>query len=282
MTTPVQERPLVFPCAGESLIGILHSPGRTAPGATGVVIVVGGPQYRVGSHRMFVDLARALARAGHPVLRFDVRGMGDSTGEHPGFEHIGPDIGAAVDALAAAVPGLDGVALWGLCDGASAICAYAGADPRLRGVVLVNPWVREEASYDDALLRDYYARRLFQRDFWRRLLRLDVNWGDFPRLIARRLRRGARGSGVADGGGSLVARMGRGLQQSGAPALVILSDEDLTAREFARAAAADARWAALEREARLTRVALSDADHTLSDPDRMQAMIDATRQWLSE
>ena len=57
------ERGLVFRCAGEELVGILHP----APGATGVVIVVGGPQYRVGSHRQFLLLARRLAASGIPV-----------------------------------------------------------------------------------------------------------------------------------------------------------------------------------------------------------------------
>jgi len=53
------ERFLTFDCDGDACIGVLAT-GR-APGAarTGVVIVVGGPQYRVGSHRQFTLLARA-------------------------------------------------------------------------------------------------------------------------------------------------------------------------------------------------------------------------------
>ena len=45
--------------------------------ATAVLVVVGGPQVRAGSHRHFVQLARHLATHGHAVMRFDVRGMGD-------------------------------------------------------------------------------------------------------------------------------------------------------------------------------------------------------------
>ena len=48
--------------------------------------MVGGPQYRVGSHRQFTLMARAFAAAGYPVLRFDYRGIGDSEGESRGFE----------------------------------------------------------------------------------------------------------------------------------------------------------------------------------------------------
>ena len=63
------EQPLLIECAGEQLVGIISRPPVAAPAALGVVIVVGGPQYRAGSHRMFVELARALATAGHAVLR---------------------------------------------------------------------------------------------------------------------------------------------------------------------------------------------------------------------
>ena len=74
----VSETALVFDCVGETLVGVLTTDSPLAE--TGVVLVVGGPQYRAGSHRYFVQLARALAGAGFPTLRFDCRGMGDSSG----------------------------------------------------------------------------------------------------------------------------------------------------------------------------------------------------------
>ena len=117
------EKARVFGCAGEQLMGILALPD--APLATGVVIIVGGPQYRAGSHRQFVLLSRALASAGHSVLRFDYRGMGDSTGDLQNFETVNPDIDCAIDTLQAGVPGLLKVVLWGLCDGASAALLYS-------------------------------------------------------------------------------------------------------------------------------------------------------------
>src|SRR5262245_17270022 len=164
----MSEAAILFECAGDRLVGIFH-PG--APGATrGVVVVVGGPQYRAGSHRQFVALARALAAGGVPVLRFDYRGMGDSEGAHPGFEHVGPDIAAAIAALCAHAPGVREIVVWGLCDAASAALLCAVADPRVKGIVLANPWVRTETSEAQTMLRHYYTERVLSAEFWRKLL----------------------------------------------------------------------------------------------------------------
>ena len=54
---------------GGRWVGVLSVPTGTPQSV--VIVVVGGPQYRVGSHRQFVQLSRALASAGHATLRFD-------------------------------------------------------------------------------------------------------------------------------------------------------------------------------------------------------------------
>ena len=86
------------------MVGILSLPA--APGPRGVLIVTGGPQYRVGSHRQFVLLARALAARGVPVLRFDLRGMGDSEGSARDYRAAAPDIAGALAQFFDAVPAL--------------------------------------------------------------------------------------------------------------------------------------------------------------------------------
>ena len=96
------EHAAIFPCAGDQLLGIVATP--ELPQATGVLIVVGGPQYRVGSHRQFLLLSRALAEAGYPAMRFDYRGMGDSTGGLRDFEAVNDDIGSAIDVFQAHCP----------------------------------------------------------------------------------------------------------------------------------------------------------------------------------
>ena len=92
-----------FACEGETLAASLDDAG----GTTGVLLVIGGSQTRIGSHRMYERLAKALAEKGFPCFRYDRRGVGDSSGDDPGFRGSGPDIAAAAAAFRAESPALD-------------------------------------------------------------------------------------------------------------------------------------------------------------------------------
>lgn len=183
------EVPVIFECMGNDLLGIIHYPENNISFKTGVLIVVGGPQYRVGSHRQFVGLARELAMAGFPAMRFDYRGMGDSEGEPISFEDTGPDIKAAIDVFFQKCSVIDKVVLWGLCDAASACLMYSASDPRIAGMGLANPWVRSETGAAKAHLKHYYTVRFFQKQFWLKLLKFEFNYFEsFVSLIKNLLK----------------------------------------------------------------------------------------------
>lgn len=181
------EQAFCFDCSGEALVGIVAMPEAAAP--TGILIVVGGPQYRIGSHRQFLLLSRALASAGYAVMRFDVRGMGDGSGGQRPFDTLQDDIGAAIQVFQQHCPSVKRIVLWGLCDAASASLLYWGAteDTRISGLVLLNPWVRSETTLAKAHIKHYYGRRLFQAEFWQKLLsgRIGIGkaLGDFSRNL---------------------------------------------------------------------------------------------------
>lgn len=277
----MNERGLCFDCRGETLVGVLAQPGQ-ARADIGVLIVVGGPQYRVGSHRQFVQLARALADAGYPTLRFDVRGMGDSGGEDvPHFESISPDIGAAVDTLMLECQGLRRVVLWGLCDGASASLLYLDetSDARVAGVVMVNPWVRSIGSQARTQVKHYYRDRLKQREFWMKLLSGRVASQAFLGFV-----RNVRTSIVAPAA-SIVGfqqRMLRGWQRSGVKTLLLMSGDDFTAREFEEYTARSVDWRPKLTDPAVQRVDLAGADHTFSQRTHRLAAEKATVEWLQD
>jgi exosortase A-associated hydrolase 1 len=273
------ETALTFDCQGETLLGVL-SP---AQGEVGGVVVVGGPQYRAGAHRQFVLLARALAAAGYPTLRFDCRGMGDSEGDLRNFEEVGADIDAAIVALRQAAPGVRRVVLWGLCDGASAALMFvdARADARIDGLVLVNPWVRTQASRAKTQVKHYYRQRLMERAFWAKLISGKVAWKAISGLVGNLRAASARTPARDDPAVPYTERMARGWQHFDGPRLLLLSEDDYTAREFIEYTGTSKGWTKAFSAHLARPVSLSGADHTCSSPEAMRALISATQAWLA-
>jgi len=278
---PWQEDALAIPCGTERLVAVLARP--SACGDTGVLIVVGGPQYRAGSHRQFVLLARALAAAGVPALRFDVRGMGDATGPMQSFESSTLDVECAIGAMAAACPTVRRIVLWGLCDAASVILLHARShrDSRVSGMVLANPWVRSDASFARTQLVHYYGKRLLQRDFWKKALRLDVDVASGAASVARHVANAGRPAGRT-GPAQFQTLMADGLRAFSGPVLLLLSGQDLTAREFLDYAERDPAWRGLLDTSRITRSDVPDADHTFSTAGSREQAEARTLQWLLE
>jgi uncharacterized protein len=281
------EQVVIFRVRDDELLGILHRGDQAA--MRGVLIVVGGPQYRVGSHRQFLLLARYLADAGVPVFRFDYRGMGDSDGAMRDFEAVDEDIRAAIDTFQANAPGLQEVVIWGLCDAASAALTYAFRDDRVAGLVLLNPWVRTEEGLARAYLKTYYLQHLVSRDFWGGLMRGRVNpvasLGSLFGMLAK-VAGGRRGAAaVAEDtevtlSGALPERMAAGWKRFSGPILAILSGDDLTAAEFRDTAANSPAWQGLLDQPRVTMRELPDANHTFSRREWRDQVAEWTLEWV--
>lgn len=284
-----KEHAFSFPCHGSHLYAVLSLPEK--PGARGLLIVVGGPQYRVGSHRQFVLLARYLAGAGVPVLRFDYRGMGDSEGEARTFENIGDDLRHATDRFFDEVPSLNELVIWGLCDAASASLFYAHQDVRVTGLVLLNPWIRTEQGAAQTYLKHYYAERLFAPEFWKKVREGDLNYYDAMKSLMRIMiealggKKNIKGSktSVADDRCQLAPlpeRMLDGLRRFRGRLLLIISGRDLTSAEFLDVVKRSREWQILLASSRVERFDVPEANHTFSSCEWRDEIALRTGEWI--
>ena len=283
MSSIWSESAVIFPCADGELVAILHKPPVAMRGI-GILMVVGGPQYRVGSHRQFVLMARKIAGGGCPVLRFDYRGMGDSSGTPQTFDSVDQDIRAAMNAFLAEIPSLEAVVILALCDGASAALMYCQSDSRLAGLVLINPWVRTEAGQAAAVIRHYYWDRLGQRAFWSKVLsggfKPRAAFGEFVKNLRRALHPSLWQPHL--GQRDFLSRMADGALGFCKPVLLVLSGRDLTAREFEDYCGSSPVWTRWLSSRQLTRVRLEDADHTFSASASLQEASRRILEWLCD
>ena len=131
------------------LVGILTRPAAGSGEAPALVILNTGIVHRVGHHRMYVTLARELAARGQTVVRFDFSGVGDS---EPRNDHLSPlaaclaDIKDVLDSVQASHK-LSRFILMGLCSGADHAVLYGHTDPRVVGLILMDPTLPPTARY---------------------------------------------------------------------------------------------------------------------------------------
>lgn len=148
----------------KGLVGIAAQSSAPDPSLPAVVILNAGIVHRVGPNRMFVVLARRLAALGHMVLRFDLSGIGDSDTRNDGREPLD----AALEDLREVLDGLEStrairkVILVGLCSGADHAVIYAGRDPRIAGIVMIDPTIPPTLKHRAISL----AARVFRSKPW--------------------------------------------------------------------------------------------------------------------
>jgi pimeloyl-ACP methyl ester carboxylesterase len=134
----------------KALVGIIARPSSPASNEMPTVVILNtGIVHRVGHHRMYVSLSRMLAGAGHAVLRFDLSGIGDSEQRNDKLSAIDSslaDIKEALDFLAQTQQASRFV-LIGLCSGADHAVLYGPTDPRVVGLVLMDPSIPPTARY---------------------------------------------------------------------------------------------------------------------------------------
>lgn len=282
----MSEHPVVFSCEGASLTGIINCPDKMAN--VGVVIVVaGGPQYRVGAHRQFVTLARMLAEKGVPSIRFDHRGTGDSGGKFRGFIDMNEDIRSAIDALCEYSPSIEKIILWGECESASASAFYAYTDPRVSGNFMVNPWIRTEEGEAKTYLKHYYRKRLFEKEFWMKLSSGKFSVTSALKSFFQLLRSTRAKTGALDGVKAdkyadlpLPERLEQCCDVYSGEIFTLTSGKDYIAHEFKDYMAASFIWTKMIEGGKMTVRDIEDSDHTFSRKVWRDQLFDYTGDWI--
>jgi pimeloyl-ACP methyl ester carboxylesterase len=136
------EEPLQFGEGGR-LFGILTLPSvppRNAQALPVFVFLNAGLLHRVGPYRLHVRLGRELAQMGFSSLRVDLAGMGDSP-PRPGLtnqESVAADFAEILGVLDSRLGRLP-LVLAGLCTGADNATSLTLKEPRVVGMVLLDP-----------------------------------------------------------------------------------------------------------------------------------------------
>jgi hypothetical protein len=162
----VKERPVSFGPT-KALSGILTEPAGGGAGRPAVLLLNAGLLHRVGPNRLYVTLARRLAAAGLPVLRFDYSGLGESEPRRDELTLEQSMLAEGIEAMSflAASGVAERFVPMGLCAGAEQSQRLAHADARVVGAVLIDGYAYRTPGYT---LREC-ARHLGSTRSWRHL-----------------------------------------------------------------------------------------------------------------
>lgn len=158
--------------AADSLVGILTQPEEEKRnGGPVVVLLSAGLLHRVGPFRLYISLARELARCGVSSLRFDLSGIGDSGPSKVAAaieERTLADIAAAYDYLQDN-HGVAQFVVGGLCSGADDAFRAALADQRVVGSFQLDGLGYRTKRYYRGHVLKHYLPRLASSDKWKKL-----------------------------------------------------------------------------------------------------------------
>jgi dienelactone hydrolase len=153
----------------KSLVGIHTRPAAAVRGDLPAIVILNtGIIHRVGHHRMFVTMSRALANVGYAVLRFDFSGIGDSDPRQDGLSPLD----ACMAEIRVALDWLESdrhasrIILIGLCSGADHAVLYSHTDDRVIGLVLLDPSIPTTRRY----YADFITARLTRLRSWVRVV----------------------------------------------------------------------------------------------------------------
>lgn len=276
----VKEQALLLGRHG-SLVGIYTcapSAGTANGSNMAVVLFNAGLIHHVGPHRLYVKLARVLAAQGISTLRFDLSGIGDSSPR--------PDFLTARE-LAVAEPreifdelvrrGHDSFVLCGICSGARTAKQASIGDPRVKGLILINPAsdAEDPGLFAQTAARFYLSRSIWRPRAWFNLFTGRVNYTMLFKGLAGMFRRMfTRGDRSLRDQSETARRNLETLVQQGPRVLALLSDRYAQAFNIL-----DDKLDDLQRSGRLQIEVFPDADHLFTSLKDQNDLVQPIGRW---
>ncbi len=256
-----------IPCGSDTLAATLDS----ATGSTALLIVGGGNEIRSGAHSGMAQLALQIAKHGFPVLRYDRRGTGESTGPNSGFLGSAEEVAAAAQFLRNE-QSVQRVIAFGNCDAATALAMF-GSDAGIDGYILANPWVIEPSSEPEAGEPTISSAAIRSR-YWDRIKNprtiLDLLSGkiDFKKLL-----KGLKQASRSEENSALSLQLRDAISKLEEDTHILLAKRDTTARAFL-AAWNSPDFAPVRNKTAITVDMLDSASHSFADID--------AKNWLTD
>jgi hypothetical protein len=186
----ITESALDISHAGTELRAIVAEPADASPAPLTAVLLNAGAMRRIGPNRMWVEAARRWAAMGVPTVRVDLRAIGDSDGEEPGYvRNSGFYVPELIEQTRAVIEHLAArdlpprFALVGLCSGAHWALHAAAADLRVAALLTINLY---PIFWTDDVVDEEETRHVISTlrgPGWRRLARRDLTRADVVRAL---------------------------------------------------------------------------------------------------
>ena len=284
---------------GITLRGILTIPENIT--GTPLLLLPAGLKYRVGPGRLYVCLARWFAERGHPVLRFDPQGMGESDGllesgrtlelwntiENGRFVADGMQAGDALLERFATTK----FYIAGLCGGAISAQLVAELVPeKIAGVISFNTaatlsTMKTVGTIEARQNLREYTKKLNSPESWKRILGGDSSY----ETVWASLIGGVRGlAGSSDfeadrkqlGLNPLFTRSIRSLLKHGVSQLFLFSENDSRWPQFQELVLAHELNGLMEGPSHVIKV-IPNANHELHLPQCRVAAFEEIAAWLT-
>jgi len=270
-----------------SLVGIVTDPDPVEEAHTppAVIFLNAGILHHVGPNRLYVKLARQLARDGFVTLRFDFSGIGDSrvrSDNLPFGQSAIRETQEAMDFLQAEW-GVQQFILTGICWGADHAFRVASADPRVSGVAPIDGYSFRTPGYH---MRSYRRRLLRPRSWWNVFSGKTSLWANLRRSLRLQMAGPAQ---HADGqpdqdwksppGEKVVADV-RALVERGVQVCLLYSSDDQAA--YYNYLVRLERGLSPLRSTGKLRVELFQADHGFTLLSNQELLVCVMREWAQD